>query len=253
MSQLKALSQEVLDDLRENVEENLELYVDGDFLQLAKKNGWEVDVPVEVDFASLSNLDGEGEHGNPPVAVKNSLLVWHAFKGLSANLAAEERIWVRLSHMECLSYSRARWLDRTKGREAILADIQKHFFAKGVTGVRDDNAVSRLWWNARVAFLASQDDVEDGLRKILKTSDYRQSLIERPRMTSRKPVVAGVLRALAKDDWLGVERNHRAFHVALNRLGGGVVYEIMSEAEIDCFMEKCIEAAKVDLLAGPAG
>jgi hypothetical protein len=253
MSQLKALSQEVLEELRESVEQNLNLYVEGDFSELAKKNGWEVEVPVEVDHALLAQLNGTQEHGNPPVAVSNSLLVWNAFKGFSPNLAAEERIWVRLSHVECLPYARARWLNSGSDKETMLADIRKHFFAKGVNGVRDDHAISRLWWNARVASLGAPDDVEGGLKQILKTADYRQALVERSRISSRLPLVAGVLRALEREPWLTTEGNHRAFHVALNRLGGGVVYEIMSESEIDHFMARCVQAAKADLQAGPAG
>src|SRR5262249_26055990 len=149
---------------------------------LAMENGWAVDVDMEIDTQALAGLVGINE--TPELAVTNSVLVWNALKGLTPNLAAEERIWTRLCHIECLQYARDRWLGGNTHDEKI-ASIETHFFGRGLTGVRDDNAVSRLWWNAHVAKLAWPDDMEGALRLILKTTDYRSNLVERTMMSSR--------------------------------------------------------------------
>lgn len=242
MLKLKALATDTLDRLRSSVESNLDRYTAGTFDDLAIQNGWAVDVDLEVDSQALSGLIGKSE--TPELAVANSMLVWNALKGLTPNLAAEERIWTRLCHVECLHYARDRWLADITGQDKKLASVGKHFFGRGLTGVRDDNAVSRLWWNAHVARLAWPDDMESALKLILKTTDYRQSIVERPSMGSRACVTAGVLRKLAQDAWLGDQDNFRAFMTVLNKLGGGIVFEVLADAEIDEFMTRCAAEAQ---------
>lgn len=246
-SKLRAISPEVLEHLRENVEQNLDLYLSGDFKAASAQNGWEIEVSIEFDPTTISGLNGGGEKNNPGVAVSNSTIIWNALSGLSPNLAAEERIWTRLTHIEGLTYSRSRWLSGLTSKEERLNAINKHFFAKGVNGIRDDNAISRLWWNAQVAKIAMPDNIESALALILKTTDYRLNLVERPGMNSRQPIAAAVLRSLASDEWLGTEKNFRAFQRAINRFGGGMMHEIMTPTEVDGFMQHCIDAAKLEM------
>jgi hypothetical protein len=243
MVKLKALATDTLDQLRSSIEANFERYTDGAFDDLAIENGWAVDVDLEIDAEALAGLVGKNE--TQELAVVNSMLVWNALKGLTPNLAAEERIWARLCHIECLSYARDRWLSDVAGRNQRLAAIGKHFFARGLPGVRDDNAVSRLWWNAHIARLAWPDDMVGALRLFLKTTDYRQNLVERPSMGSRACVTAAVLRKLAQDPWLEGQDNFRAFMTIVNRLGGGIVFEVLEDPEIDTFMTRCVSEAKV--------
>jgi len=245
MSKLKALATDTLDQLRNSIGENLQRYTAGDFDELAMENGWAVDVDVEVDTEALSALSGNDE--TPEQAAINSMVVWNALKGMTPNLASEERIWTRLCHVECLPYARARWIADAGGKDEKIAAIGTHLFGKGQNGIRDDNAISRLWWNAHVARLAMPDDMEGALRLILKTTDYRLNLVERPVLTSRIPVIAGILRRLAKETWLNDQDNFRAFMRAINRLGGGIVFEVLSEAEVDDFMTVCMEDARKEL------
>jgi len=241
MTKLKALATEKLDQLKGAIEENYDRYTAGTFKDLAVENGWAVDVAVDIDISALTTLVGVNE--TPELAVSNSLVVWNSLKGLSPNLAAEERIWARLCHIECLQYARDRWISASEDRDKTLANIGKHFFGRGLTGVRDDNAVSRLWWNAHVARLVWPDDMEGALKLILKTADYRQSLVERPAISSRVPVTAGVLRKLRREEWLGKQDNFRAFMKELNKLGGGTVFEVLAETEIDEVMSRCVDRA----------
>jgi hypothetical protein len=105
---LRVISPEILDQLRDSVEENLERYISGDFKDIATENGWDIDVDLSFDEDILAELDGKNE--TPEVAVSNSMIVSQAFLGLAPNLAAEERVWTRLCHLECLKYARERWL-----------------------------------------------------------------------------------------------------------------------------------------------
>lgn len=148
---LKYLSQITIDNLYANVEDNLERYVAGDFKDIAQQGGWDIELSLEVDLAPLKNLVMEK---NAAAEIANTLLVWNTLHELLPSLACEDRIWTRLTHLECLEYSRYRWLSG-QPEEKQTDVIKTHFFANTQTRYRDDNAISRLWWNAYIAKLAA--------------------------------------------------------------------------------------------------
>ena len=91
--------------------------------------------------------------------IEASRTLYRALPGMTPALAREERVWVRLSHVECLGYARDRWLTGQIG-ERLDQQVRLHLFASGLTGIRDDNALSRLWWNMHIATIADPDDPE---------------------------------------------------------------------------------------------
>ncbi|TDT37718.1 hypothetical protein DES49_2676 [Halospina denitrificans] len=244
---LKYLSEQTLIDLRENIPDNRDRYMAGDFLDLERENGWRIELDsVTVDLDLLSELDGET--GGTAAEVANSLVVYRALKGMTPALAREERIWARLTHVECLEYSRKRWLGGNTD-EALDASVGKHFFARTLTETRDDNAIARLWWNARVAEMAAPDSPEAALNTILKTADIRSNFVERSRMVMRQPVAKAVLRIMEEESWLtATERAFRDFMVTLNREGGGILFEVLAEDEVDSFIRDCLSKAKREAL-----
>lgn len=154
-------------------------------------------------------------------------------------MANEERIWARLAHVEAVDYCRARWLEGrdVQKHEALVRD---HFFASTQTGVRDDHAISRLWWNYYIAKTCMPDDIAGALALIMKTADIRSNFVERIWMTSRQNIAGAVLRAMRDNAWItATEANFRLFMKALNRLGGGIVFEVLSASEVDEFVTQC--------------
>lgn len=231
---LKYLSEKVAADLLNNVGKNLDRYREGDFQDLVEEGGWSIELKLEVDLNPLNDLVGET---GSEVEVSNSLLVWSALSHMTPSLARENRIWTRLTHVECLGYARTRWL---KGKE-IESAVRTHFFADTQTKCRDDNAIGRLWWNAYIAQLAMPADHEAALRAMLKTADIRSNVVERTWSTSRPKIAAGILRAIINQPKVTVtERAFRDFMISLNRRGGGILFEIMDDKEVDAFMESCL-------------
>ena len=243
MMTIKYLSQQASDDLYDSVKNNLERYKSGDFHELTDGIGKSIELTIKADLDILKNLvmekDAESE-------IHNSLIIWNVFNILQPSLACENRLWTRLTHVECLEYSRFRWLDIEWSQDDKLEkDIKTHFFANTQTKYRDDNAISRLWWNAYIAKLASPNNQEQALRMILKTADIRSGFIERSRTVSRAPIAAGIIRVMISNSWLTEkENNFRLFMKTLNRLGGGKVFELWSTKKIDDFMNNCFLAAK---------
>ena len=105
---LKYLSEACLTQLQQDISENRERYRDGDFIDLSKENGWEIDSSiVKINTNELANLDGKVQISNGRVQTadidaKNSMIVYNALQGMTPALAMEERIWARLTHIECI-------------------------------------------------------------------------------------------------------------------------------------------------------
>lgn len=243
MSKLKYLSQDVQDKLQNNILANRSRYESGDFRDLESGNGWAIEAgSVSMDISLLTSLDLSST--STEVEVQNSLAVYGALPGMTAAVAREGRIWSRLTHVECLDYSRARWLNGKSG-EGIDKAVMDHFFGSGLTSIRDDNAVGRLWWNTRIARIAAGNgDVEQALRLILKRADIRSNFVERARTTSRPKLAQGLIRIMIAEPWVtGEEDSFRLFMKVLNRNGGGILFEVWSEAEVDEFMGRTASLA----------
>lgn len=238
------LSDRVLDELRKNVGLNVERYRRTGFAAVAGDPGWDIPLGVTVDSARLATLDRSTPQNVASVDLANSIIVGEAISGLSPATANEERVWARLSHVEAIEYCRARWIagrDEAKHEDLIRA----HFFAPTQTGIRDDHALSRLWWNYQIARSCMPEDVPGALALIMKTADIRSNFVERIWMTSRRNIAGAVLRAMQSDAWItATEGNFRRFMKSLNRLGGGIVFEIMDAGETDSFVRQCAGFAR---------
>jgi len=259
MTNLKILSHDVLAQLDVDVEKNLDLYRKGDFIDLEKGIGWSLEAPsVVVDLDLLSTLRNEPEarkEGESKSTARerrmkmeavNSKIVFDALPGMSRGLARQEQVWAHLSHVECLEYSRARWI-RGSSDEDDAKDVRKHLFARGSTGVRDDNAIGRLWWNCKIAEIGTPSGmkVEDTLSLLLSRANIRFNLVERPRLFSRPRILRGAVRMLALDPWLiQDDKNFGEFAKTLNRDGSGILFETMSSVDVDDFMRGCIDRAR---------
>ena len=236
MSKLKFLSQEVMDALQAQIAENRARYESGDFLDLELGNGWAIEISsVSADTNALTLLDLSSTSSE--TEVQNSLKVFHALPGMSPAIAREGRIWTRLTHIEALEYGRSRWLSGKTGPSLDKA-VADHFFGTGLTSVRDDNAIGRLWWNARIAKIAAgSGDHDHALRIILKSADIRSNFVERSRTTSRPKLAQGLIRVMTAEPWVtSDEANFRFFMKVLNRNGGGILFEVLSDLEVDAFL-----------------
>lgn len=243
MTTLMHLSESKLAQIRADMGVNLERYCGDGFSDLAHEPGWALEIDsVTVDVGVLAELDGVERTSEADL--RNSRTVAKALSGMTPSLANEERIWVRLSHVEAFSYSQARWIRPDNPPEKTIRDIETHFFARTQTGLRDDHAVSRLWWNSYIATHCYPQDPDRGLQLLLTRADVRSNLVERIWLTGRRKLASGVFRAMERDGFLlQSEGSFREFMKALNLLGGGVVFESMPDNEIDRFLAECSEYA----------
>jgi hypothetical protein len=242
MSALLYVGQAVADELWDGVRENLHRYVEDGFADLVAAGDWSIPLRRDFDPEPLTKLTPDA---GVEAELRNSELVWKALGAtLTPSLAREGRIWIRLSHVECLDFARQRWL--SKGSEDTLeASVKAHFFANTRTAARDDHAIARLWWNGWIARQISPEQPESALNLILSSADIRSNLIERPWIFARPPLAAAILRVMQAEEWLlQGELNFREFIKAANLLGGGVAFEIMEKKEIESFLRRCLAKAQ---------
>lgn len=243
MTALLHLDEATLSALHEAVPQNVDRYRGKGFAEYANEPGWRLPVEgVRPDLDALAALDGTTRSAEADLA--NSRIVREALKELTPSLANEDRLWTRLAHIECFEYSVARWLDTDPEvpDEAVAKAAELHFFAGRQTQVRDDHAISRLWWNGFIAGKCYPDDPDHGLELLLRSADIRQNLIERPWLVSRPKIASGIFRKMERSPEIaGTLENFRVFMKSLNLRGGGVVFEAMTESEIDRFMDDCAE------------
>lgn len=247
---MKFLSEQKLSKLHNSISDNLERYAMGDFLDLEHENGWAIESTlVMVDHDLLAQLDGASS--TAAADIENSLILYKALKGMTPAMAREERIWTRLAHIECIEYAKARWLTGCSG-EKLEKSIRLHMFAPGLTAIRDDNALSRLWWNIHIASIANPDDPEGALRLMLKTADIRSNFVERTGTVSRRPLARALIRAMRNYPWItSSEAAFREFMKAINKNGGGVLFEGVEETEADKLVITCASLAESHLGGRP--
>jgi hypothetical protein len=240
MSRLLYVGQQIADDLKNKIAENITRYKEGDFLDLEAAGDWRIPLSFDVDLDGLISLNADG---GPEAEIQNSIAVGHALRRLTPTLARENRIWVRLSHIECLGYSRKRWLRTNRDDDKLIDDVAKHFFAPTMTACRDDHAISRLWWNHHIAKQIMPHNPARALKKILALADIRQGLIERPGIGARPVLSQGIVRLLEKEERLVEGKLFGRFMKQVNLMGAGIAFEVFDESEIDLFMARCLEHA----------
>lgn len=242
MSKLLYVGEQVAADLRESVSENLDRYRDGDFLDLESAGNWRIPLSVDADLSDLSRLAVDG---TPASEIENSLIVGRMLGHISPSIARENRLWVRMSHVEGLIYARGRWISNSATDEKCSAEIKKHFFASTLTACRDDNAISRLWWNYHIAKNIDSGNLRSVLGCILHRADIRLSFIERSGMASRPSFARGVVRLLSSEkDLLDGERLFREFMKKINLDGAGLAFEVMPDVRVDALMRKCLDKVR---------
>jgi len=235
VKRLPYLSEPVEEKLQQDIHSNLSRYRGAGFGDVASRPDWAIECKFEYDPLPLSKLDAENSEYD------NSLLVWQALSLLPTSLACEGRIWARLSHVECFEYAKARWLPSADSDDQTASAVQLHFFATTMTARRDDNAIARLWWSAKIASrIAGEGDIADTLKLITMTADIRSNIVERTMMMSRPVLARAVIEVMQSVPAVhGSEAAFREFMKMLNRSGGGIVFERLAPKDVLAFVENC--------------
>ena len=198
------------------------------------------DVP---DF-ELTPLDKGLDVGE--IDFRNSKILYKNLHFLTPRQAADERFWAGFCHGAFYDYVRRRWgcdkIDNLRGidKDKIIERIQNRFFFNG--GSRErllTNTLSKYWWAGRVFPNEALDALgaKDFYTKIF-------SIVSRSFIGNEK-LRNGFVKFLRhfKDNGITLDiGNHiRPAMTELNKIGGAIVLDCLTEEEIATIMIEHVE------------
>ena len=109
--ELNIFKRDLVHTLYKDVENNLDLYENGNFDEILKKyTRFIKTVPnVTIDETIFSQFVPKSGGGND---AKNAFLLYNSFQNLNPYLAIDERIWVALCHQHAKDFVTERWLKK---------------------------------------------------------------------------------------------------------------------------------------------
>lgn len=233
---------DLVQELYQAIERNVDYYINGDFEGLfdqpaVKRNIRLID-GVEVDDAAFGLLLSERGGLND---AHNANLVYNALKGMTPYLAADERVWVALTHTLGLRFSSDRWIKKSDKAQAVK-DIRLHFFCRigGNRSYHRTNALASLWWWGHAASRVTERPMTEVLRDFVGSPSFRADVIERP-TTSRvdkvfRAIMACYTKKMEADPntqfFSKTAGKYRDWLKLINLSGGTVLYAAMPEDQL---------------------
>jgi hypothetical protein len=238
---VRFVRERALAELRGTIRDNLDKYRSGDFAYLALDPSLSFESPIEVNEKELAKLKDPDD--DKLFDSENCLVLLAALKNLTPFQAADERLWVMLSHTLMLEHGRKRW-PIPKDTKLAIKHIQTHFFGSTQRQLERDNIASRLWWMGHLCARVNGLAVKQGLDVLLHRSDVRANIIERPTTAQSVPIFSALLNKLAESmDGKGklFERNvFRRLMVRLNGLGGYKLLDALDTRAVEKFITDII-------------
>jgi hypothetical protein len=226
-------------DLTREIETNIEKYRNGDFQYLTSDGSNFIETEYEINTQELNKIKTINGDFNE---VQCCLGAFNGLPNISAYLARDQRLWVYLTHIVLLDYTRHRW-PIPQDKERAVKHIKKHFFASGARGIERDNAISRLWWMASICSKVEGLTLEKSLTAFLFQSDVRANIVERPTTSQNVVLLSTVIRKLDQsyqgDRELYGREKFRTVMKELNLQGGIKLLEVLEPKEVERIVTRC--------------
>lgn len=190
---LEFLSREAADKLAHDAGKNLDLYRAGKTESSIRTSDCRVSRVDAVAAPDLLDTTGE-----PKSDAEASQLIFQWLSKLTPVQAADERLWVLLTHRTFAQYVHKRWgkgLERATQPEALIVD---RWFFRG-TGVATfvRNGISRLWWFGHLTYDNRRANPFELTDVLLSLQDIQVAFLERS-LGRCKPLLRAVLETVQK-------------------------------------------------------
>lgn len=177
-----------------------------DFEALVSECGLEF-VELDIDLGTDDGVQLVGSK-NQPISeeISNVKILWNSIGRISSLIALDERFWVTMTLAQHHKYLHARWFDRTGEPDKARTSLDNHLFATSSRRFIRDQALSRLWWAAKIAHDLPGVDPNVALETMFWNSDLLSQITTRPGTASSNELTSEILlllhdRRLEKPDY----------------------------------------------------
>lgn len=237
MAKARLLRTAHLETLRANIANNAKRYESATAWLADYFGGSEWSLPATVEIPDDLELLVPTDESSL-LDVENAKILYAALKHLTPTQAADERLWVYLSHVRFWPYMRARWGVEKYADNPRLAEViqERYFFMPDRPRALIRNGIARLWWYGYTTYDGARADEFELTYVLLKTLDVAQSVLERN--FSRNRIVAhAVLDVLRRLELQGTPFYDRAkvreLAKFLVQLGGVTIIDALDGPEIE--------------------
>jgi hypothetical protein len=178
----------------------------------------------------------------------NAKVIYRVLSDLTPHLAADERVWVALTHSVASDFTYKRYVKGELSKTDAIKLVKNHFFARvgGIRGLHRNNALSCLWWYAHVLSKNENHSIDDLTSKILVKTDFRAQLFERPTTARVKPVFNAITDIVIEEinqnpNTRILERKiYREWFRKINFSGGVRLYASMTDDTVKALFRELI-------------
>jgi len=193
VEKVKYFSESVYYDLFTTVQENFDVYINGDKDWVEKKyknQNFSKESRLNIALPSLNAGDDD---------LTNVLAIHNAFNDkITPKQASNPFLWTYLTHCEYWEYSVNRWCKTKDAEKMSIKKIRDRFFCKSESGNRIGflrNSISRLWWFGYLTYQENTPAPYVLTELMLSNSDLCQSIVER-NFSMNKEISIGILCAI---------------------------------------------------------
>lgn len=202
----------------------------------------------EVPNFELTPLDKELTPGE--IDLNNCKIIYRNFRFLTPRQAADERFWAGLCHGAFYDYVRRRWSygdDKIPSANEAVKNIKSRFFFGG--GSRDSlstNTLAKCWWTGRALYDSNLENPFEKLDILGANNFYTKAFSIMTRsFAANTRILNGIIKFIKhlndKNIKLSTESHLRPALSELNKNGGAVVLDCLTEEEIAAIMIEYVE------------
>jgi len=190
---------------------------------------------LEIEsWPDLALPDGKGEL----YELENTIRLHEALKQLTPSQASDERLWTWLAHGPYWTYMRRRW--PVEGQSRPPTYILEHYFVADARSLVR-HGLARLWWFGHATAMVDEAHVYDLTAALLKTTDARQSLMERTYWRNHR-ILAAILRRVRYWESHGLDfyvprERFRRLCKSINLFGGTLLLDAVDENVVNMLVD----------------
>lgn len=232
---LQALWKDALEKLKGDVEANIGKYCTGENWVEKYFEDKEIKIPfyqTEIEFPDDFELISEAGADNDR---ENAIRLHSVLRGkITPVQAADDRLWVSLTHHKFYYYMQKRWVvkERAKPNGTI---VDRYFSHRGLLR----NGISRLYWLAAITYDEKQKDPYLYTGYLMN----RQELINQVEGSSlcrNRSFLRTALKVLMKEENLS-DVQIKQYFKRINQKGGVILLDALSEQRMEELCAQTIE------------